>query len=259
MSASAGMTKFSRLMTGAAVIAAGAAFASATPANAALFAVGDTARWGAGGENTISNLGFNMVSLPNNTSVPGGFTSVSQISSPSNTLSFSNTVQKAYVGTDWAKLATSRLTTGSPVYFNGGANSTTISLANAVAALDLVVETNSLAPLVFNIAVTAFGGVTQTLTQGVQGNVGGKYFGFYTTGTDRISSITIAAPAGAQGFAMGEFRLGSVQAQQSAEPQPSQAVPEPTTVMGAVVFGSFLAGAKLKRKQEQKDKAATPN
>jgi hypothetical protein len=246
------MKKFSTLLTGAAVIAAGATLASAPAANAALFAVGDTGRWGVGGANTISNLGFNMVSLPNNPSVPGGFTSVNKISSPSNTLSFSNTVYKAYVGTDWAKLASSRLTTGSPVYFNGGANSTTISLANAVAALDLVVETNSLAPIVFNIAVTAFGGVTQTLTQGVQGDVGGKYFGFYTTGTDRISSITITAPSGAEGFAMGEFRVGDAQAQ-------AQAVPEPTTVMGAVVFGSFLAGAKLKRKQQQKDKAATPN
>lgn len=244
------MKKFSRLVTGAAVIAAGAAFASAPAANAALFAVGDTGRWGAGGANTLSNQGFNMVSLPNNTSAPGGFTPVNKISSPSNTLSFSDTVYKAYVGTDWAKLATSRLTTGSAVYFNGGANSTTLSLANAVAALDLVVETNSMAPLVFNIAVTAFGGVTQTLTQGVQGNVGGKYFGFYTTGTDRISSITIAAPSGAEGFAMGEFRVGDAQA---------QAVPEPTTVMGAVVFGSFLAGAKLKRKQQQKDKAAELN
>ncbi|WP_026098339.1 PEP-CTERM sorting domain-containing protein [Kamptonema formosum] len=252
MSASAVMKKFSRVVTGAAVLAAGAAFASAPAANAALFAVGDTGRWGAGGANTISNLGFNMVSLPNNPSVPGGFTSVNQISSPSNTLSFSKTVQKAYVGTDWAKLLTSRLTTGSPVYFNGGANSTTISLANAVAALDLVVETNSLAPLVFNIAVTAFGGVTQTLTQGVQGNVGGQYFGFYTTGTDLISSITITAPSGAEGFAMGEFRLGNVQAQPSAEPQPSQAVPEPTTILGTLAFGSFVAGAKLKRKQQQK-------
>lgn len=242
MSASTVMKKFSRLVTGAAVIAAGATFASAPAANAALFAVGDTARWGAGGANTISNLGFNMVSLPNNTSVPGGFTSVNKISSPSNTLSFSNTVQKAYVGTDWAKLATSRLTTGSPVYFNGS-NSTTLSLANAVAALDLVVETNSLEPLVFNIAVTAFGGVTQTLTQGVQGDVGGKYFGFYTTGTDRISSITITAPNQAEGFAMGEFRVGDAQ---------TQAVPEPTTILGTVVFGSFLAGAKLKRKQQQK-------
>ncbi len=190
-----------------------------------------------------------MVSLPDNPSVPGGFTEVTQISSPSNTLSFSDTVYKTYVGTDWAKLETSRLTTGSAVYFNGG-NTGTISLAKAVAALDLVVETNSLAPLVFNIAVTAFGGVTQTLTQGVQGNVGGKYFGFYTTGTDRISSITITAPSQAQGFAMGEFRVGDAQA---------QAVPEPTTVMGAVVFGSFLAGAKLKRKQQQKDKAAELN
>lgn len=251
MSASTVMKKFSRLVTGAAVIAAGAAFASAPAANAALFAVGDTGRWGAGGENTLSNLGFNMVSLPNNPSVPGGFTPVNKISSPSNTLSFSNTVYKAYVGTDWAKLATSRLTTGSPVYFNGS-NSATISLANAVAALDLVVETNSLAPLVFNIAVTAFGGVTQTLTQGVRGDVGGKYFGFYTTGTDRISSITITAPSQAQGFAMGEFRVGDAQAQ-------AQAVPEPTTVMGAVVFGSFLAGAKLKRKQQQKDKATELN
>jgi len=241
MATSTMMKKLSMVTASAAFIALGTSAA----ANAATFAVGDTARWGAGGENTLSNLGFNMVSLPNNTSVPGGFTSVSQISSPSNTLSFSNTVQKAYVGTDWAKLATSRLTTGSPVYFNGSANSTTISLANAVAALDFVVETNSLAPLVFNIAVTAFGGVTQTLTQGVQGNVGGKYFGFYTTGTDLISSITITAPSQAQGFAMGEFRIGNAQTEISS-------VPEPASTLGLMALGAMGAGSMLKRKQQQK-------
>ncbi len=52
MSASTVMKKFSTLVTGAAVITAGAAFASAPAANAALFAVGDTGRWGAGGGRT---------------------------------------------------------------------------------------------------------------------------------------------------------------------------------------------------------------
>lgn len=106
---------FSKLMTGAA-IATGIALVSAGTANAAMFAVGDAGHSGTGGENTLSNLGFNMESVPNDPSVSGGFAPVNQISSPSNTLSFNNTVYKAYVGTDWSKLATSRLNQGSAVY-----------------------------------------------------------------------------------------------------------------------------------------------
>ncbi len=246
MSASTLVKNLSVTAAAAALLSVAGAIANAPSANAAIFAVGDAGRWGAGGENTLSNLGFNMQALPNNPAVPGGFTPVQQISSPSNTLSFSNTVYKAYVGTDWAKLASSRLTAGSAVYFNGGANSTTISLAKAVAALDLVVETNSLAPLVFNIAITAFGGGTQQiLTQGIRGDVGGQYFGFYATGTDMISSITISAPSQAEGFAMGEFRLG--------DPIPapeSEAVPEPATIAGTLAFGAFVARSRMKRKQK---------
>lgn len=244
MSASTLVKNLSMAAATAALLSVAGAIANAPSANAAIFAVGDAGRWGAGGENTLSNLGFNMQAVPNNPAIPGGFTPVQQISSPSNTLSFSNTVQKAYVGSDWAKLATSRLTTGSAVYFNGGANSTTLSLAKAVAALDLVVETNSLAPLVFNIAITAFGSGTQTLTQGVNGDVGGKYFGFYTTGTDLISSITIAAPTGAEGFAMGEFRIGEAN---TVPGTATEAVPEPATIAGTLAFAAFVARARKKR------------
>lgn len=234
--------KFSKLVIGAAAIAAGTAFASAGTANAAMFAVGDAGRWGTGGENTLSNLGFNMVSFSNNPAVPGGFTPVNQISSPSNTISFSNTVYKAYVGTDWAKLQGSRFNNGSAVYFNGGPNTTTFSFAKPVSAFDFIVETNSLAPIVFNLTVKAFGGVSETLTQGLQGNVGGKYFGFYTTGTDLISSITIAAPSGAEGFAMGEFRLSDSK----------KDVPEPASALGLLALGAIGTGSMLKGKRQQK-------
>lgn len=231
---------FSKLVTGAA-FATGIAFTSAVSANAAMFAVGDAGHAGTGGENTLSNLGFNMESVPNDPSVSGGYTSVNQISSPSNTLSFGNTVYKAYVGTDWAKLATSRLNQGSAVYFNGGANATTISFAKPVAAFDFVVETNSLASQLFDITVTGFGTVTQGLTQSLKGSVGGKYFGFYTTGTDLISSITINAPSGADGFAMGEFRFGEAQEQKQ--------VPEPASTLGLLGLGAIATSSMLKGKK----------
>lgn len=207
--------------------------------NAAIIGVNDEGRWGAGGLNTISNLGFNMTSVPNNPSIPGGFTPLQQISASSNTLSFSNTAYKAYVGSDWAQLAGSRFTTGAPVYFNGGANTFTITLAQAIAAFDLVIETNSLAPIAFNIQTTAFGNnVNQALTQSMLGSVGGKYFGFYGTDGDLISSITITAPSGAQGFAVGEFRLGS---------SPVESIPTPALLPGLIGMG---IAALRKRKQE---------
>lgn len=230
---------FSGLVAGAALLATGATFVSAGTAHAAMFAVGDAGRWGTGGENTISNLGFDMVSVPDNPAIPGDFTPLTQLSSPSNTLSFSNTVDKAYVGTDWARLENSRFNLGSDVYFNGEGNTTTISFAKPVAAFDFVLETNSLAPMLFNMEVTASGSVTQTLSQNLQGDVGGRYFGFYTTGTDLISSITINAPSGANGFAIGEIRLGDV----------SKQVPEPASTLGLLALGAAGMGSMLKGKK----------
>lgn len=250
MSMSGSLYVKNRLITAvaAALLAVAGALANAPDASAAILAVGDTARWGVGGENTLSNLGFNMQAVPDDTTIPGGFTPLNQISSPANTFSFSNTVYKSYVGNEWSKLANSRFTIGSPVYFNPS-NSITISLARAVAALDLVVETNSVAPIVFNIAITAFGGSTQQLqTQGVRGDVGGRYFGFYTTGTDLISSITISAPSEAYGFAMGEFRWSEAISTTS-EPE---AVPEPATIAGTLAFAAFVTRSRMQRQQKAK-------
>lgn len=240
MSASTVIKQFSLAATGVACISVAASFANAPTANAAIFAVGDSGSWTSGGANTLSNLGYKMLNVPNNPSVAGGFTAVKQLASPAGTLTFSNPVLKAYVGTDWSKLATSRLTAGSPVYYNS-TKSVNISLTGAILALDLFVETNSIAPILFNIAITAFGGTTQTVqTQAVAGNIGGQYFGFYATDGDTISSVSIVSPKGAQGFAMGDIRVAS------------ERVPEPTTILGTLAFGSFLARTRLKRKQQQK-------
>ena len=231
-----------RLNSAAVVGAIAVTFCGMEAANAAIIGVGDEGRWGAGGSNTISNLGLNMTSVPNDPSILGGYTPISQISAPSNTLSFGNIVYKAFVGSDWAKLAESRFTNGAPIYFNGGANTLTITLAQAVAAFDLIIESNSLAPLVFNIQSTAFGNnIDQTLTQAVTGSVGGKYFGFYGTDGDLISSITITAPTEASGFAVGEFRLGS---------SPVQPIPTPALLPGLIGIG---VAALRKRKAEQKE------
>lgn len=126
-------------------------------------------------------------------------------------------------------------------FIYNGTNATTISFAKPVAAFDFVVETNSLAPMLFDMTVTALGTVTQTLTQSLKGNVGGQYFGFYTTGTDLISSITIHAPSQAEGFAMGEFRLGAAQEQKQ--------VPEPASTLGLLGLGAIATGSMLKGKK----------
>lgn len=247
MSASTFIKKFSLAATGVACISVTASFANAPTANAAIFAVGDSEAWTPGGTNALSNQGYKMLNVPNDSSVAGGFTAVKQLASPAGSLTFSQNVYKAYVGTDWAKLATSRLTAGSAVYYNP-TTSVNISLTGAILALDLFVETNSTLPILFNIAIKAFGGTTQTLqTQAVAGNIGGQYFGFYATEGDTITSISIAAPSQAQGFAIGELRVAS------------EKVPEPTTILGTLAFGSFLARTRLKRKQQQKFRGTSFN
>jgi hypothetical protein len=215
------MKKLSMAVAGVACISLGAAYTNAPAASAAIVAVGDSSSW-VTGSNAISNLGYNMVTVADDPSVPGGFTPVTTLSSPVGSLAFDSPVQKAYIGSGWNTWSNGY--TGE-VYYNGGDTTLTIALPSSIVAFDLYVEPT--AHDLFEIAVTAVNGTTTSLSQFVSGKADAKYFGFYATDEDTISSITIADKSGglAAGFAIGQLRVASV--------------PEPLTVGGTLVALGF--------------------
>ncbi|GET39697.1 PEP-CTERM sorting domain-containing protein [Microseira wollei] len=219
---------------GATFLSLGASLAKAPPAEAAIFSVDDSGSR-ISGSNTISNLGFNMVAVPNGDEPL--FSNLSSLSSPLGTLSFSSPVNKRGIGNGWATWSNGY--TGE-VYFNNGSTTTTITLPSLIGAFDLYVEPNLFS--LFEIKITAIGGTTTTLSQFVNGFAGAKYFGFYATDGEQISSITITDKSGsAGGFAFGQMYLA----------QQIQAVPEPASVLGLLAVGAIGAAAKLQRKQQQ--------
>jgi len=215
--------------------------ASAPAAKAAIFSVPDSGSWVPPGTNTLSNLGFNMVEVPNDPSQPE-FSFISTLSSPLGNLTFSPEVQKRDVPESWQTWSHGY---NEEVYFSGfNVATTTITLPFGIGAFDLYVEPNNFN--LFEIAVTAMDGTTTTLSQEVNGFGGAKYFGFYATDEDMLATITVTDQSGgaAGGFAVGELRLAA-----KAVPE---AVPEPASTLGVLAFGVLGAGSLLKRKQEQK-------
>ena len=71
----------------------------------------------------------------------------------------------------------------------------------------------------FNITVTPASG--SSVTRSVTGNAGAYGYGFYTSG-ETISSVTVDVAAGAGGFAVGEFGVGTAASGPSAIPTLSE-------------------------------------
>jgi hypothetical protein len=116
------------------------------------------------------------------------------------------------------------------VYFSGFSGTTaTLSMPTGTSAFYFYAEPEAFA--VFNVTATAQDGTTTTVS--VNGNGGAKYFGFYATGGDRVSSITVSTPAAANGFAVGEFGIASDT--DLALAQPSNVTVDATSPTGAVV------------------------
>ena len=201
-------------------------FAHTTAANAAIVALDDSNSWISPGTNTLTNLGFNMVTVPD----PGlaEFTDVTTLSSPLGNLTFTPSVDYRKIGSGWATWSNGY--TGE-VYYSQGATSIEIDLPASIAAFDLYVEPNPFS--IFDITVTAQDGTTTSLTQPVNGNGGAKYFGFYGTGGDLIDKITVSSSVD---FAVGQLRLGA------------KPVPEPASVLGLLAIGALGAGAAWKPK-----------
>lgn len=125
---------------------------------------------------------------------------VSSVAAPTGTLGFSPSLSHRKVGLGW--LTWSHGYTGD-VYATAGTSATLTLPANTV-AFYLYVEPNIQSSA--NVTATSNGGVTSGAVN-VNGNAGAKYFGFYATGSDTLTSITISVPAPALGFGIGEFGI----------------------------------------------------
>jgi len=211
-------------------------FISAPSAQAAIIGVGNSGSW-ATGSNTLSNLGFNLVSTQN--SPQPEYQDLSSLSSSLGTVSFNRNVNKRIVSSGW--LYWSHGYTGE-VYFTqaiADANpfsTLTINLPSGIGAFDFYAQPNLFGA--FSISAAASNG--SIVTQTIDGTGGAQYFGFYSTIPSQfLTSITITADPGASGFAVGELRLAN-------------ALPVPTPALLPGLIGLGL-GVWHKRKGKRKD------
>jgi hypothetical protein len=167
------------------------------------------------------------------------FHNVSSVVSPlGDSLSFSKKLEHLEIGRGWCTWSNGY---DGDVYFVASGKSVTLTLPEQTKAFYFYAEPNLFADR--NITVSS-GGVV--LSEEVFGNSGAEFFGFYTTGTTALTSITITSND-CSGFAIGEFGIGNVFALPS--PFISTAVPEPSTyaLMGAMALCGLVAARRLKR------------
>lgn len=227
MKASAFMKKLSMITAGVTFITLGS-LANAPPVKAAIIAIDDSGSW-ATGTDTLANLGFNMVTVPD--SPEAELSSVSTLSSPFGNLTFSPTVEKRYIGSSWTTWSHGHM---GEVYYSGANVVTTkIKLPFGISAFDLYVEPDMFST--YKITVTVIDSSLATLTQEINGFGGAKYFGFYATNGGVLSSVTITDRTGgaANGFAMAEFRLAA------------REIPETSSVLGILTFCALGVRSRL--------------
>jgi hypothetical protein len=125
---------------------------------------------------------------------------VSGVSDPAGTLSFSPPLNHSRVGNGWATW--SHGYTGD-VYWTSTGSTITITLPGGTRAFYLYAEPNAFA--LFNVTATAQDGTTSGPVA-VQGDSGAAYFGFYATGTPNIATITVTT-TDTTGLGVGEFGI----------------------------------------------------
>jgi hypothetical protein len=206
-----------------------------------------------------SSLNAQLVGVSGSTSAPptvfGGFTMakftddirpvyndvISDASPLGGALGFSTALEHLEIGTSWATWSNGYK---GDVYFLDEGSSVTLTLPNYTTAFYFYAEPNQFS----SHSITASSGGT-LLSQQVLGQAGAEFFGFYTTGTGVISSITISSND-RSGFAIGEFGIAKAS---SLIPTPAAfvtPVPEPSTyaLVGAAALCGLVVVRRFRRK-----------
>jgi hypothetical protein len=127
-------------------------------------------------------------------------TTVTGVTDPAGTITFSQPLTHSTVGNGWATW--SHGYTGD-VYHNSDGSAITITLPDDTKAFYLYAEPNQFN--VFDVQATAQDGTTSGPVP-VQGNSGARYFGFYGTGDAEIATITVTT-TDTTGLGVGEFGI----------------------------------------------------
>jgi hypothetical protein len=127
-------------------------------------------------------------------------TTVTGVSDPAGTITFSQPLTHSTIGNGWATW--SHGYTGD-VYHNSDGSAITITLPDDTKAFYLYAEPNTFD--VFNVQATAQDGTTSGPVP-VQGDSGARYFGFYGTGDAEIATITVTT-TDTTGLGVGEFGI----------------------------------------------------
>jgi hypothetical protein len=198
----------------------------AKQANAAIIGVGG------GTGDPASTLGpYTMTPFALDNS-PGG-TIINSLASPlggSLTFSYSLSGESAPSTSQWGNSYTAN------VYLpatNSGMNpDLTLTLPSGTAAFYLFAEPNGFSRPE-SITVTAQDGtfVTQVVTS--TSSSGAQYFGFYATGSDEITSLTVSDPTSNNSFIVGEFGIAAVPLSSTPTPEPS------SLVLSCIFFATF--------------------
>jgi len=129
------------------------------------------------------------------------FGDVGGVAGPSGDITFSPVLDHVAVGDGWATWSNGY---AGDVYWTEGGLSATVALPSGTTAFYLYAEPDPFA--VFDITATAADGTTSSGTVSVEGDSGASFFGFYTTGGEKIASVTVSS---ATDFAIGEFGINA--------------------------------------------------
>ncbi|MBD1841987.1 PTPA-CTERM sorting domain-containing protein [Cyanobacteria bacterium FACHB-63] len=230
MTTSAQMTRLT-----IALVAASLTTIAASKSNAAIVTIDNSGSW-INGANTLENQGFNLIPVPNGAEALGS--DLSTLSSPLGNIEFSPSVNKRQVGNPDPEKTWDTWSNGyrGEVYFTNDALTLDLKLPNLVAFDFYAQPDNYFIQPEFQTpyrisAIAQSGGVSDVLSQLVNGNSGAQYFGFYSDDPlDPIQSIRITADKDSGGFAIGQLRGAGATA----------TVPTPLLLPGIIGLGLGL-------------------
>jgi hypothetical protein len=169
-------------------------------------------------------------------------TSVTSAPGPSgNNIDFAPALTKVTIGDGWATWSNGYT---SSVYTCLDCTTATITLPAQTRAFYLYAEPEEFAT--FNITVTTDSGAT--LTEPVAGQAGAVGFGISGDAGESLMTVTVAIPAGADGFAIGEFGINVGPA---ILPPPLQPIPTVSPwallALALLVLGLGIHGLRTRR------------